>query len=94
MGKLEGKVALITGAARGIGAAAARLFVNEGARVMLINVLAEPLQALAQELGEGVREIGSTSDFLACLPPLRLPPLRRSRLAARSAPQTRCAALM
>ncbi|HSV82973.1 MAG TPA: SDR family oxidoreductase [Ramlibacter sp.] len=51
MGRLEGKVALITGAARGIGAAAARLFVQEGARVMLTDVLAEPLAALAQELG-------------------------------------------
>lgn len=52
MGKLDGKAALITGAARGIGAAAARLFTAEGARVMLIDRLAEPMQALAQELGE------------------------------------------
>lgn len=52
MGKLDGKVALITGAARGIGAAAARLFVQEGARVVLVDLLEAPLQALAQELGE------------------------------------------
>lgn len=52
MGKLDGKVALITGAARGIGAAAARLFVQEGARVVLVDLLEAPLQALAKELGE------------------------------------------
>lgn len=52
MGKLDGKVAIITGAARGIGAAAAHLFVAEGARVMLIDVLQEPLQALADEIGK------------------------------------------
>ncbi len=52
MEKLNGKVALITGAARGIGAAAARLFVQEGARVVLVDLREEPLKALAQELGE------------------------------------------
>lgn len=51
MGKLDGKVACITGAARGIGEATARLFVEEGAKVMLIDVLAEPLKALETELG-------------------------------------------
>ena len=52
MGKLDGKVAIITGAARGIGAAAARIFVQEGARVVLVDVLEQPLKALVQELGE------------------------------------------
>jgi NAD(P)-dependent dehydrogenase (short-subunit alcohol dehydrogenase family) len=51
MSKLAGKTAIITGAARGIGAAAARLFAAEGANVMLADVLAEPLQALAAEIG-------------------------------------------
>ncbi|MGC4252160.1 MAG: SDR family NAD(P)-dependent oxidoreductase [Sphingobium sp.] len=51
MAKLEGKVALITGAAQGIGAETARLFVAEGARVMLVDMLSEPLEALARELG-------------------------------------------
>ena len=52
MGKLEGKVAIITGAARGIGAAAARLFAEEGALLMLADVLAEPLQKLAGQIGD------------------------------------------
>jgi NAD(P)-dependent dehydrogenase (short-subunit alcohol dehydrogenase family) len=51
MSKLNGKTVIITGAARGIGAAAARLFAAEGAKLMLADVLAEPLQALAKEIG-------------------------------------------
>lgn len=51
MGRLAGKRAIITGAARGIGAAAARRFVAEGARVLLVDRLAAPLEALAAELG-------------------------------------------
>jgi 3alpha(or 20beta)-hydroxysteroid dehydrogenase len=38
MGRLDGKVALIAGAARGQGAEAARLFVAEGVRVMVGDV--------------------------------------------------------
>lgn len=50
-GLLEGKVALITGAARGMGEAEARLFVAEGARVLIADVLDEQGQALADSLG-------------------------------------------
>ncbi|MFJ5986819.1 glucose 1-dehydrogenase [Lentzea sp. NPDC092896] len=49
--RLEGKVALITGAARGQGAAAARRFVAEGARVMITDVLDDQGKELAAELG-------------------------------------------
>lgn len=51
-GRLAGKVALITGAARGQGAAAARRFVAQGATVMIADVLDEPGKALADELGD------------------------------------------
>ncbi len=51
MGRMDGKVAIITGGARGIGAAAARMFVAEGARVMLVDMLEDRLKALADELG-------------------------------------------
>jgi 3alpha(or 20beta)-hydroxysteroid dehydrogenase len=52
MGRLDGKVAIITGAARGQGAAEARLFVAEGARVVLADVLDEEGEAVAAELGD------------------------------------------
>lgn len=51
-GRLAGKVALVTGAARGQGAAEARRFVAEGAQVLLTDVLDDEGQAVAAELGE------------------------------------------
>ncbi|WP_443729129.1 glucose 1-dehydrogenase [Sphaerisporangium fuscum] len=48
---LEGKVALITGGARGMGASHVRLFVQEGARVVFGDVLEEEGKALAEETG-------------------------------------------
>ncbi|NDZ79613.1 glucose 1-dehydrogenase [Streptomyces sp. SID10853] len=52
MGKLDGRVFVITGAARGQGEQEARLFVAEGAKVLLGDVLDEQGAALAEELGE------------------------------------------
>ena len=52
MARLEGKVAIITGAARGMGAAHARRFVAEGAKVVLTDLNVEEGTALASELGE------------------------------------------
>ena len=48
---LEGKVAVVTGAARGIGEATARRFVEEGARVVLADVLDDAGEAVAEGLG-------------------------------------------
>lgn len=48
--RLEGRVALITGAARGIGLAAARAMLAEGARVTLCDIDDDPLQAAAEAL--------------------------------------------
>ena len=51
-GRLAGKIAIVTGAASGQGAAAARLFASEGARVAAFDINSEGLDALARELGD------------------------------------------
>jgi NAD(P)-dependent dehydrogenase (short-subunit alcohol dehydrogenase family) len=53
-GRLDGQVALVTGAANGIGRAVAEKFVHEGARVGAVDVEAEPLQGLVDALGRDV----------------------------------------
>ncbi|MFE7647727.1 SDR family NAD(P)-dependent oxidoreductase [Streptomyces phaeoluteigriseus] len=50
MGKLDGRVVIVTGAARGQGEQEARLFAEEGARVVVADVLDEQGHALAAEL--------------------------------------------
>ena len=51
--QLEGKTAVITGAAGGIGIALARSFAAEGARVVLLDRDADAIAALAAEIGQG-----------------------------------------
>ena len=70
MGKLEGKIAIITGAASGMGAAQARLFVEEGAQVVLAD-LDERGADLAGQLGGNAafirHDVGSENDWAALL---------------------------
>jgi NADPH:quinone reductase-like Zn-dependent oxidoreductase len=51
LARLNGKVALITGAVRGIGEAIARAFIREGADVCLTDIATDSGEALARELG-------------------------------------------
>lgn len=55
MGRLAGKVALISGGARGMGATHVRRFVAEGAKVVFTDLLAKEGEQLAAELGASVR---------------------------------------
>src|SRR5262245_29709954 len=57
MGRLDGKVAIVTGAARGQGEAEARLFAAEGAKVVLGDVLDDLGHAVAEDIGDAVRYV-------------------------------------
>jgi NAD(P)-dependent dehydrogenase (short-subunit alcohol dehydrogenase family) len=52
VGRLDGKAALVTGGASGLGEATVRRYVAEGAGVMIADIQAERAAALAGELGE------------------------------------------
>jgi NAD(P)-dependent dehydrogenase (short-subunit alcohol dehydrogenase family) len=63
MGKLDGKVAVITGGATGIGRAAAERFIEEGAFVFIFGRRQEALDAAVAELGPNARAVkGSVSN--------------------------------
>lgn len=51
-GKLDGKITIVTGAARGLGRAVARMFALEGAVVYALDVLTEELETLTAEPGD------------------------------------------
>jgi len=57
MSSLEGRVVLITGAARGQGEAEARLFAERGAEVVICDVLHEQAQQVAADIGDSARAI-------------------------------------
>ncbi len=52
MGQLDGRVAIVTGAGDGIGAAIARRYANEGARVVIAELNPDSGKAIAEELGD------------------------------------------
>jgi 3-oxoacyl-[acyl-carrier protein] reductase len=62
MGRLDGRVAFITGAGRGIGAATALRMAEEGARVALADIDTEGCQQVADEIGR----LGSEALVLRC----------------------------
>lgn len=65
--RLQGKIAIITGAAQGMGAEHARIFVAEGAQVVLTDVQEEGGRALAAELGDDAlflrHDVSSSDDW-------------------------------
>jgi NAD(P)-dependent dehydrogenase (short-subunit alcohol dehydrogenase family) len=64
VGKLDGKTAVITGGATGIGLASARRFIEEGAFVFIFGRRQEALDAAVAELGGNARAVrGSVSDL-------------------------------
>jgi NAD(P)-dependent dehydrogenase (short-subunit alcohol dehydrogenase family) len=64
MGKLDGKIALITGGSTGIGLATAKLFQTEGAQVIVTGRSADGLAAAQKELGPGAVAISSDTSKL------------------------------
>lgn len=69
MGRLSGKVAIVTGAAQGMGEATARLFAYEGAKVIVADVNAEKGEAVAADIGENAifhkLDVSSDEDWAA-----------------------------
>ena len=62
MSNLEGKIMLVTGAASGIGAAAANVFSQKGATVVVSDIAEEGGQAVV----EGIRSAGGEAMFVSC----------------------------
>ncbi|MGA8257018.1 MAG: SDR family oxidoreductase [Nocardioides sp.] len=71
MGRVEGKVALISGGARNIGEASARMLVAEGAKVVIGDLLDDEGAALAADLGDAARyvhlDVTSDDDWRAAV---------------------------
>jgi 3alpha(or 20beta)-hydroxysteroid dehydrogenase len=74
-GRLAGRTALVTGAARGTGEAIARRFVAEGARVILTDVRDDAGERVTKELGRSARyrhlDVSSESDWAETIESIR-----------------------
>ena len=78
MNRLDGKVALLSGAARGIGGQTARRMAEAGAKIVIGDVLEEPGKALAQEItdaGGDARRERKHEPLQRQLPPADIVPL-------------------
>ncbi|MGR9171902.1 glucose 1-dehydrogenase [Rhizobium sp. KDH_Rht_773_N] len=71
MGKLDGKIAVVTGGSAGMGLAAAKLFVEEGARVVITGRDRAALDAAAAAIGRNVEAIGSDMSRLGDIEALK-----------------------
>ncbi|WAC55630.1 glucose 1-dehydrogenase [Gordonia sp. SL306] len=71
MGRVDDKVALISGGSRGMGASHARMLVDEGAKVVIGDILDDEGKALAAELGDAARyvhlDVTSPDDWAAAV---------------------------
>lgn len=67
MGKLEGKIALVTGGSSGIGLATAKQFVNEGAYVFITGRHQPELDAAVKDIGKNITAVNGDVSNLADL---------------------------
>ena len=85
MEQLEGRVAVVTGGAAGIGLGMARAFAGAGMRVVLADVREEAIDGAVAELtGQGHEAIGVPTDVVEACPTSRRWPPPRSTRSARS----------
>jgi NAD(P)-dependent dehydrogenase (short-subunit alcohol dehydrogenase family) len=67
MTRFDGKIVVLTGAARGLGRAAARLLAEQGASLALVDIRGEEVEALATELGDNTRAFHADLEQVAAI---------------------------